>query len=92
MTWLKHQGADTVADLNQLPPGTYTCKDLADGLGMPMLKAQRLLSALEGTKSSAIHPDVCAARCTTGAQQPHSPQPAAPVRSPPKVQYSERPV
>jgi hypothetical protein len=55
MTWLKHQGADNVADLNQLPPGSYTCKDLADGLSMPMLKAQRLLSALEGTKSSPIH-------------------------------------
>ncbi len=54
-TWLKHQGANKVADLNQLPPGSYTCKDLADGLSMPMLKAQRLLSALEGTKSSAIH-------------------------------------
>ena len=55
MTWLKHQGADTVADLRELPPGTYLCKDLADDLGLPLLKAQRLLSALEGTKSSAIH-------------------------------------
>ena len=55
MTWLKRQGANKVADLNQLRPGTYTCKDLADGLSMPMLKAQRLLSALEGTNSSAIH-------------------------------------
>ena len=54
MTRLKHQGADTVADLRELPPGTYSCKDLADGLGIPMLKAQRLLTALEGTKSSAI--------------------------------------
>jgi hypothetical protein len=55
MTWLKRQGANKVADLNQLRPGTYTCKDLADGLGLPMLKAQRLLSAIEGTNSSAIH-------------------------------------
>ncbi len=55
MTWLKHQGADKVADLNQLPPGTYSCKDLAESLGLPMLKAQRLLTALEGTTSSAIH-------------------------------------
>ena len=55
MTWLKHQGADTVADLRELPPGTYLCKDLADDLGLPLLKAQRLLSALEGTTSSAIH-------------------------------------
>ncbi len=115
MAWLKHQGADTVADLNQLPPGTYSCKDLADDLGLPMLKAQRLLSALEGTqayrrvridylsalegtKSSAIHHDVCAALSTTGAQQLHSPppqsqsQPAAPVRPPLTAQYSERPV
>ena len=55
MHWLKQQGADNVAGLNQLPPGTYSCKDLADGLGLPMLKAQRLLSALEGTTSSGIH-------------------------------------
>ncbi len=39
VTWLKHQGADTVANLNQLPPGSYTCTDLADRLSMPMLKA-----------------------------------------------------
>ena len=50
MTWLKHQGAGKVADLRALPPGTYTCKDLADSLGLPMLKAQRLLTELEGTK------------------------------------------
>jgi hypothetical protein len=51
MHWLKHQGANTVADLNQLPPGTYSCKDLAESLGLPLLKAQRLLSALEGTQA-----------------------------------------
>ena len=50
--WLALQGADTVADLRALPPGTYTCKELADGLGLPMLTAQRLLTALEGAKSS----------------------------------------
>jgi hypothetical protein len=73
MTWLKHQGADTVADLNQLPPGTYSCKDLAESLRLPMLKAQRLLSALEGTKSSAIHPEAtlhCAALCTLKPRRP----------------------
>jgi hypothetical protein len=48
MTWLKQQGANKVADLNQLRPGTYTCKDLADGLGLPMLEAHRLLLAIEG--------------------------------------------
>ena len=53
--WLTQQGADTVADLRELPPGTYTCKELADGLGLPMLTAQRLLTALEGAKSSC-HP------------------------------------
>ena len=74
MTWLKHQGADNVADLNQLPPGTYSCKDLADDLGLPLLKAQRLLSALEGTKSSAIHHECLRSPFgTTGAQPLHSP-------------------
>jgi hypothetical protein len=53
--WLVLQGAGTVADLRALPPGTYTCKELADGLGLPMLTAQRLLTALEGAKSSC-HP------------------------------------
>ena len=53
--WLKLQGARTVADLRELPPGTYTCKDLADSLGLPLIMAQRLLTAIEGTKSSAIH-------------------------------------
>ena len=55
VTWLKQQGADTVTDLNQLPPGTYTCKELAESLGLPLLQAQRLLSALEGATSSGIH-------------------------------------
>jgi hypothetical protein len=49
--WLTLQGADTVADLRELPPGTYTCKELAESLGLPMLKAQRLLMALEGTRA-----------------------------------------
>jgi hypothetical protein len=53
--WLKLQGARTVADLRELPPGTYTCKELADSLGLPLIMAQRLLTAIEGTKSSAIH-------------------------------------
>jgi hypothetical protein len=73
MHWLKHQGADKVADLNQLPPGTYSCKDLAESLGLPMLKAQRLLSAFEGTKSSAIRPEAtlhCAALCTLKPRRP----------------------
>ena len=73
MTWLKHQGADKVADLNQLPPGTYRCSKLADNLGLPMLKAQRLLSAFEGTKSSAIRPEAtlhCAALCTLKPRRP----------------------
>jgi len=51
MHWLKQQGADKVADLNQLPPGTYSCRELAESLGLPLLKAQRLLSALEGTQA-----------------------------------------
>jgi hypothetical protein len=71
VTWLKQQGADTVADLRELPPGTYLCKDLADDLGLPLLKAQRLLSALEGTTSSAIHHEA-ALHCI--------PQPFAPYR------------
>ena len=49
--WLAHQGAETVADLRELPPDTYTCSKLAEGLGLPLLKAQRLLTALEGAKS-----------------------------------------
>jgi hypothetical protein len=51
MHWLMLQGADTVADLRELPPGTYTCTKLADGLGVPLIKAQRLLTALEGTRA-----------------------------------------
>ena len=46
--WLTLQGADTVADLRELPPGTYTCTKLADSLALPLIKAQRLLTALEG--------------------------------------------
>ena len=49
--WLALQGAKTVADLRELPPGTYTCKELAESLGLPVVKAQRLLTALEGAKS-----------------------------------------
>jgi hypothetical protein len=49
--WLALQGADTVADLRALPPGTYTCKELAESLGLPVVQAQRLLTALEGAKS-----------------------------------------
>jgi hypothetical protein len=48
--WLKRQGANTLADLNHLPPGTYTCKELADSLGLPVVQAQWLLTELEGTK------------------------------------------
>ena len=55
VNWLVLQGARTVADLRELPPGTYTCKELADSLGLPLIMAQRLLTAIEGTKSSAIH-------------------------------------
>ena len=51
MHWLTLQGADTVADLRELPPGTYTCTKLAESLGLPLVKAQRLLTALEGAKS-----------------------------------------
>ena len=51
VNWLADQGADTVADLRALPPGTYTCSKLAEGLGLPLVKAQRLLTALEGAKS-----------------------------------------
>jgi hypothetical protein len=40
--WLADQGAHTVADLRELPPGTYTCKELAESLGLPLVKAQRL--------------------------------------------------
>ncbi len=58
--WLTLQGADTVADLRELPPGTYTCKELADSLGLPMLKAQRLLTALEGTRPSDQEASLCA--------------------------------
>jgi hypothetical protein len=49
--WLTLQGADTVADLRALPPGTYTCKELADSLGLPVVQAQWLLTTLEGAKS-----------------------------------------
>jgi hypothetical protein len=56
--WLADQGAKTVADLRELPPGTYTCSKLADGLGLPMLTAQRLLTALEGAKDRCIY--ICA--------------------------------
>jgi hypothetical protein len=48
--WLKLQGANTLADLNHLPAGTYTCKELADSLGLPVVQAQWLLTELEGTK------------------------------------------
>ena len=51
MHWLTLQGADMVADLRELPPGTYTCKELAESLGLPLLKAQRLLTALEGARA-----------------------------------------
>ena len=51
MHWLTLQSAKTVADLRELPPGTYTCKELAESLGLPLIKAQRLLTALEGTRA-----------------------------------------
>jgi hypothetical protein len=54
-SWLADQGARTVGDLRELPPGTYACSKLADGLGLPMLTAQRLLTALEGAKDRCIH-------------------------------------
>ena len=66
--WLALQGAGTVADLRALPPGTYTCKELADGLGLPVVQAQRLLTALEGAKSSC-HPSPCAPDRTDLATQ-----------------------
>ncbi len=91
--WLADQGADTVADLRALPPGTYTCSKLADSLGLPVVKAQRLLTALEGAKSAAIHHEAPEPQlfCMTGAHQLHSPplpqpQPAAQV-GPPHLQY-----
>ena len=58
MNWLADQGADTVADLRELPPGTYTCKELAESLGLPVVKAQRLLTALEGAKDRYVY--ICA--------------------------------
>jgi hypothetical protein len=70
MKWLKHQGADTVADLKQLRPGTYTCKDLADGLSLPMIKAHRLLLALEGP------------RCPQKQQSAKPPAPSQPIDAP----------
>jgi hypothetical protein len=86
MSWLADQGADTVADLRELPPGTYTCKELAESLGLPVVKAQRLLTALEGARSAAsrrIAPLESQPFCMTGASQMHSPppqpQPAAQV-------------
>ncbi len=48
LAWLTHQGAEHVDELRELPAGTYTCKELADALGLPLIKAQRLLGALEG--------------------------------------------
>ena len=51
MKWLADQGADTVVDLRELPPGTYTCRELAESLGLPLVKAQRLLTALEGARA-----------------------------------------
>jgi hypothetical protein len=57
--WLADQGARAVGDLRELPPpGTYACSKLADGLGLPMLKAQRLLTALEGAKDRCVY--ICA--------------------------------
>ncbi len=86
--WLTLQGADTVADLRELPPGTYTCKELAESLGLPLLKAQRLLTALEGAR--ALPSDQEASRFLSarapyalGAHLPTLPQqPAAPVTPP----------
>jgi hypothetical protein len=93
VNWLADQGADTVADLRELPPGTYTCKELAESLGLPVVKAQRLLTALEGARSAAsrrIAPLESQPFCMTGASQMHSPppqpQPAAQV-GPPLLQY-----
>jgi hypothetical protein len=55
MHWLELQFCvKRVADL-KLRPGTYPCNHLAESLGLPLLQAQRLLSALEGTTSSGIH-------------------------------------
>ena len=44
--WFKRKGADTVADLRELPADAL--KDLVDSLGLPPIKAERLRAALEG--------------------------------------------
>ena len=46
LEWFKREGADTVADLCELPAGA--CKKFVDSLGLPPLKAQKLPEALEG--------------------------------------------
>ena len=82
MTWLAVQGAETVADLRELPPGTYTCKELAESLGVPVVKAQRLLTALEGANPAIHHkaPLRIAARlhdrCSADALAAAAPAPA----------------
>ncbi len=55
VNWLADQGGRTVADLREMPPGTYTCKELAECLGLPPIMAQRLLTALEGMSARCIH-------------------------------------
>ncbi len=46
LEWFKRRGADTVADLRELPADAL--KDLVDSLGLPPIKAERLRAALEG--------------------------------------------
>ena len=58
LEWFKREGADTVADLCELPAGA--CKKLVDSLGLPPLKAQKLPKALEG--ASLAHELYTAAR------------------------------
>ena len=45
LEWFKRKGADTVADLRELPAAAL--EDLVGSLGLPPIKAERLRAALE---------------------------------------------
>jgi hypothetical protein len=98
MHGLTLQGADTVADLRELPPGTYTFTKLADSLGLPLIKAHRLLTALKGTRAlsakrseASLCPRFPSARtppCSLGAHQlPPQPDPEVPNPRPPDSRF-----
>jgi len=61
LEWFKREGADTVADLCELPAGA--CKKFVDSLGLPPLKAQRLPKALEGASLTNLRRGTTGLRC-----------------------------